>query len=80
MSGLSIIYCRPCGYQKRASEAAAELKKQLKVKAELVPGSGGIFEVKVNEKIVAKREKGHFPDTADIVAAVAAELKRGPRR
>jgi selenoprotein W-related protein len=45
------------------------------VEAKLVPGTGGIFEVRVGEATVAKRSKGHFPDPAEVVAAVAAARK-----
>jgi selenoprotein W-related protein len=72
MSNVSIIYCRPCGYEKRAKDVAAALRAELSVDAKLVPGSGGIFEVKVGDKTVAKRAKGHFPDAAEVVASVAA--------
>jgi selT/selW/selH-like putative selenoprotein len=72
MADVSIIYCRPCGYEKRAKEAAAALRKQLAVEAKLVAGSGGIFEVKVGDRIVAKRTKEHFPDATGIVKAVGA--------
>ena len=75
MSDVSIIYCRPCGYEKRARHAAAALRERLAVDAKLVPGTGGIFEVKVGDKTVAKRSKGHFPDAAEIVQAVAATRK-----
>ena len=72
MSEISIIYCRPCGYEKRARDIAAALRAELSADAKLVPGSGGIFEVKVGDDIVARRRKGHFPDAAEVVAAVAA--------
>lgn len=72
MSDVSIIYCRPCGYEKRAKDAAAALREQLAIDAKLVPGSGGIFEVKVGDKTVAKRAWLHFPDADEIVKAVAA--------
>lgn len=72
MSDFSIIYCRPCGYEKRARTSPKALRAELAVEAELVPGSGGVFEIKVGDKTVAKRAKGHFPDTAEVVAAVAA--------
>jgi len=75
MSEVSIIYCRPCGYEKRAKDAAAALRRELSLEATLVPGSGGIFEVKVGDKTVAKRQKGHFPEAGEIVAAVAAARK-----
>ncbi|KWV58739.1 hypothetical protein AS156_03010 [Bradyrhizobium macuxiense] len=72
MTDLSITYCRPCGYEKRAKEVAALLRERLGLDAVLVPGKGGIFEVKLGDKVVAKRAKGHFPDAGEIVAAVAA--------
>ena len=37
---------------------------------ELVPGKGGVFEVKLDGKVIARRVKGHFPDAEEIVAAV----------
>jgi selenoprotein W-related protein len=75
MSDVSIIYCRPCGYEKRAKDAAAALRERLALEARLVPGTGGIFEVKVGEVTVARRAKGHFPDASEVVAAVAAAVK-----
>ncbi|MGF6429676.1 Rdx family protein [Bradyrhizobium sp. Pha-3] len=72
MRNVSITYCRPCGYEKRAKEAAALLRERLGVDATLIPGKGGIFEVKLDDEVVARRAKGHFPDAAEIVAAVTA--------
>ena len=75
MAEVSIVYCKPCGYAGRAADAAAALQKQLKLTASLHPGKGGIFEVRVGDKVVVKRSKGQFPDAAEIVAAVSAVLK-----
>jgi len=75
MPDVSIIYCKPCGYEKRASDAAAALRDQLKLTANLVPGTGGIFEVRVGDKVVAKRAHGHFPDAREIVEAVSGAVK-----
>ncbi|MBR1167738.1 SelT/SelW/SelH family protein [Bradyrhizobium sp. DASA03005] len=72
MSDVTIIYCRPCGYEKRAKEAAAALRRQLGLESDLVPGKGGVFQVKLGDRIVASRSKGHFPDGDEIVAAVNA--------
>ena len=69
---VSITYCRPCGHEKRAKDAAALLHERLGLDAELVPGKGGIFQVTLGGKVVARRAKGHFPDAGEIVAAVAA--------
>lgn len=47
---------------------AAEIKKQLGVDSQLVRGSGGIFDVSVdNKKIYSKYESGTFPAEKDIV-------------
>jgi selenoprotein W-related protein len=47
---------------------AAEIKKQLAVDSKLVRGSGGIFEVHVdNKKIFSKKEAGRFPTEKEIV-------------
>lgn len=75
MKSVSIVYCKPCGYLKRATDAAAALEKMPGVTATLVPGRGGIFEVRVGDQVVAKRVQSHFPDTAEIVKAVAAAAK-----
>ncbi|MHC1950621.1 Rdx family protein [Bradyrhizobium sp. UFLA06-06] len=72
MRNISITYCRPCGYERRGKEAAALLRERLGVDATLIPGKGGIFEVKLGDEVVARRAKGHFPDAAEIVAAVTA--------
>jgi selenoprotein W-related protein len=71
MPDVTIIYCRPCGYEKRAKDAAAALKERLAIDAKLVAGTGGIFEVKVGDAIAIKRSRNHFPAAAEIVAAVA---------
>ncbi len=75
MSDVTIIYCRPCGYEKRAREVAAALRERLAVDATLVPGMGGVFEIKVGARTVAKRAKGYFPGPAEAVEAVAAARK-----
>jgi selenoprotein W-related protein len=77
MAQVSIIYCRPCGYEKRAKDAVAALRSQCALDAELVRGTGGIFEVKVDGRIVAKRGRGHFPSSEEIVAAVSAAVGDG---
>ncbi|TMJ47589.1 MAG: SelT/SelW/SelH family protein [Alphaproteobacteria bacterium] len=72
MSDVSIVYCRPCGYEKRAKAAAELLRERLGIEAKLVPGTGGIFQVKVGDKTVAERARSHFPEADEIVKAVAA--------
>jgi selenoprotein W-related protein len=73
---ISIVYCKPCGYLKRAEDTAAALKERLGVDAALVPGTGGIFEIRVGDKVVSKRTREGFPETPDIVRAVSEALGR----
>lgn len=77
---ISIVYCKPCGYLRHAEAAALRLSEQLGVAAEIVPGKGGIFEVRVDGDVVAKRVKGHFPDADQIVAAAGAMLPNSAAR
>ena len=50
MADVTIIYCRPCGYEKRAKDAAAALRQHLALEAALVPAKGGIFQVSATRK------------------------------
>ncbi|MBK9119547.1 MAG: Rdx family protein [Phycisphaerales bacterium] len=50
---------------------AAELKDVYGVDAELIAGAGGIFDVRVNGKLVfSKHEVGRFPEHAEVLDAV----------
>ena len=77
MSTLSIICCAPCGYEKRAREAAEALKEATGMTPELVPGKGGVFRVVAGDKSLIARAKGCFPTTNDIVSAVRKHFMAG---
>jgi predicted Rdx family selenoprotein len=51
-----------------AAGLAAELEASLKIKAELIPGSGGVFIVRLDgdEVIFDKEEFGRFPQLGEI--------------
>ncbi|MBD3240741.1 MAG: SelT/SelW/SelH family protein [Chitinivibrionales bacterium] len=50
---------------------AAELKKAYGVDAELVGGSGGIFDVIVDgDRVYSKHETGRFPDQGEVVKLI----------
>jgi len=52
---------------------AAEIKKELAVDSKLVRGSGGIFDVTVdNKRIFSKKEEGRFPTEKEIVDQLRA--------
>ena len=47
---------------------AAEIKKELGIDSQVVRGSGGIFEVTVdNKRIFSKHEEGRFPTEKEIL-------------
>lgn len=50
------------------------MKEELEIEPELKRGSGGIFEVAVNGRVVAKKSLLGFPSEAEIVEAVARAL------
>ena len=52
------------------------LKDRLEVDAELVPGSGGIFQVTVNGAVVAEKTRLGFPSEDQIVDGVGKALQR----
>lgn len=54
----------------------AALKQDLDVEAQLVQGSGGIFEVAVDGRVVASKGMMGFPTEQEIVDAVARALPR----
>jgi len=51
---------------------AAQLKSDLGIDAELVVGGSGEFTVWVDERKVAEKSWGRFPDPNDVVKAVRA--------
>jgi selenoprotein W-related protein len=67
---IAITYCVPCGYERRARDAAAALKDELGIDATIIPGKGGIFQVALGETILTKRTRDHFPGAAEIVEIV----------
>lgn len=52
---------------------ADALKKQFGAESELVKGGGGIFDVKVDGKLIySKHQTGRFPEHKEIFDAVGA--------
>ena len=71
-----IEYCTSWNYQPRAASLADALKKKYGAevaKVDLVPGSGGAFEVSLNGTLLySKLETRQFPTTEQITAAIDA--------
>lgn len=67
---VEITYCRQCGWLMRASWMAQELLTTFSTELEeaaLVPGTGGIFEVRVDDEVIwSRKEMGRFPDIKEL--------------
>ncbi|MPZ69341.1 MAG: SelT/SelW/SelH family protein [Actinobacteria bacterium] len=75
---LTIEYCASCGYAPRAlgliDEVLAEFEDRIS-EMRLVPSSGGVFEVRLGDALLAsKKETGEFPENAAVLAALRAAL------
>ncbi len=54
---------------------AATIKKELGIDSEIVRGSGGIFEVTVdNQKIFSKKDEGRFPSEKEIIDSLRSRV------
>ena len=69
-SRIKIIYCQQCGWLLRASWMAQELLTTFAQELEevsLSPGTGGVFEVRVDGQLVwSRKEMGRFPDIKEL--------------
>lgn len=71
---VKVEFCMQWNYAPKAASFAEELFSHFRSdisNLELVPSSGGAFEVTVNgEKIYSKLDKGVFPDPQEIIAQI----------
>ncbi len=75
---LEITYCTQCRWLLRAAWMAQELlttfEKELGALT-LIPGSGGVFEVRVDGKIVFSRsQRGSFPEAKELKQLVRDQI------
>ncbi|TDB38679.1 MAG: SelT/SelW/SelH family protein [Deltaproteobacteria bacterium] len=55
----------------RASRLEAELKKQFGAEVELIPGSGGIYEIMADGRLVfSKKAAGRFAEPEEIISLI----------
>ena len=78
---VEIKYCTQCRWLMRAAWMAQELlatfESELREVA-LVPGTGGIFEIRVDEKMIwSRKEKGPFPDIKELKQIVRDHVAPG---
>ena len=68
---IDIHYCQSWSYEPRAASLAEELQKTFDVKANLVPGGGGIFDVIVDDvKVYSKHDTGRFPEPGEVAGKI----------
>ncbi len=75
---ITIEYCASCGYAPRAlgliDELLAEFGNRI-AEVRLVPSSGGVFEVRLGDDLLAsKKETGEFPENDAVLSALRAAL------
>ena len=78
---VEITYCRQCRWLLRAAWMAQELlttfDREIGEMA-LVPGTGGVFEVRVGDELIwSRKEKGRFPDIKELKQLVRDRVAPG---
>ena len=75
---LEIEYCTQCRWLMRAAWMAQELLTTFETEiggVTLVPGTGGIFEVRSADKLLwSRKAEGRFPDIKELKQLVAAKI------
>ena len=75
MKNVRIRFCGVWGsYPPRAARAAASIKQELGIEAELIEGGRGEFTVWVDDKLVAEKGWIRFPSDEKIVESVRQAL------
>jgi selenoprotein W-related protein len=67
---IEILFCNQCRWMLRSAWMAQELLTTFPSEVgevALVPGTGGIFEIRVNDELVwSRKEQGRFPDIKEL--------------
>ena len=67
---IEIIYCTQCRWLLRAAWMAQELLTTFDTELgelALVPGTGGIFEVRVDDELIwSRKDRGRFPEAKEL--------------
>ena len=70
MNKVEIKYCKKCRWLLRSSWMAQEILNTFEEEVDelsLLPGTGGIFEITVNDQLIwSRKEMGGFPDIAEL--------------
>ena len=64
---ISIEYCTQWNYDVRALSLRDNIKNKFGIDVELIEGSGGVFEVSLNNSLIfSKKELSRFPEENEI--------------
>jgi len=64
---VSIEYCTSWGYLNQALSLRDSIESKFGIKAELIKGTGGVFEVSLNNSLIfSKKDLGRFPNENEI--------------
>lgn len=75
---IEIEYCTQCRFILRATWMAQELLMTFAEELALVPGSGGVFEVRVDGVTVfSRRERQRFPESKELKQLVRDRIAPG---
>lgn len=78
---IKIEYCTQCRWLIRAAWVAQELLTTFEQELDevsLVPGTGGIFEVRTDEKVLwSRKEMGGYPEIKELKQIVRDEIAPG---
>lgn len=65
---IKINYCSVWNYEPRAAGLAETIEQEIGVKAQLIPGSNGVYDIMVDDNtIYSKYKTKRFPDNDDII-------------
>ena len=64
---ITIEYCTSWGYLNQALSLRESIQSKFGVNAELIKGTGGVFEVTLNNSLIfSKKELGRFPNENEV--------------
>ena len=64
---ISITYCTSWVYLNQALSLRESIERQFGIKAELIKGMGGVFEISVNDNLLfSKKELNRFPNENEV--------------
>lgn len=75
---IEILYCTQCRWLLRAAWMAQELLTTFEQEigeVALLPGTGGIFEVRLNKELIfSRKEAGRFPESKELKQLVRNKI------